>query len=142
MGAIWYQAIEFANTISELIGHKSGLALSRGEFVDHLNETPNWARLFQLPDDQMIRIRSEEVEALVAELLYRIGNIETSDIRFPGMFHQFKHDRKKLNKYFAIMEDYDRLFREAIDKAVETNADSVDPRRDGCGVPGARGIFH
>jgi restriction system protein len=81
MGAIWFQAIDFANSMSELVGHKSGLALSRHDFIDHLEDEPSWAELFSLADDEVIRIRSEGVEELLATLLYRIGNIETSDIR-------------------------------------------------------------
>jgi len=71
MGGIWYQAGEFANAMSELIGHKSGLALSRQNFIDHLEDAADWANLFRLGDDEIIRIRSEAVEALVAQLLYR-----------------------------------------------------------------------
>lgn len=127
MGGIWYQAIEFANTMSELIGHKSGLALSRGELVGHLDNSPEWARLFEMPDDQMFRIRSEEVEAIVAQLLYRVGNIETPEVRFPSMFHQFKHDKDNLDAYFAIMHDYNILFKEAMDVSIESEINLIDP---------------
>jgi restriction system protein len=83
MGAIWFQAIDFANAMSELIGHKSGLALSRQDLIEHVQDEDDWADLFRLSDDETIRIRSEAVEALVAHLLYRVGNIETPDIRPP-----------------------------------------------------------
>jgi restriction system protein len=129
MGAIWYPAIEFSNTMSELIGHKSGLALSREDFIEHLDEEPDWATLFRLADEEMIRIRSEEVEALVAELLYRIGNIDTPDIMPPSirLYHIFKHDKKKLKNFNAIMEDYTVLFDEAVQNTIATDSQSVDP---------------
>jgi restriction system protein len=34
MGAILFRRIEFASTISELVGYKSGLALTQGQIVE------------------------------------------------------------------------------------------------------------
>jgi restriction system protein len=82
-----------------------------------------------LADEEMIRIRSEEVEALVAELLYWIGNIDTPDIMPPSirLYHIFKHDKKKLKNFNAIMEDYTVLFDEVVQNTVATGSQSVDP---------------
>jgi len=130
LGAIWFQAIDFANAMSELIGHKSGLALSRQDLIEHVQDEDedDWANLFRLPDDETIRIRSEVVEALVAHLLYRVGNIETPDNRPTGiiMYHRFKKNKKDLARWEAVMEDYVPLLQEAVDRMPQ-DAKLLDP---------------
>jgi len=128
LGAIWFQAIDFANAMSELIGHKSGLALSRQDLIEHVQDEDDWADLFRLSDDETIRIRSEAVEALVAHLLYRVGNIETPDIRpaMIKMYHRFKKDKNNLARFQSVIEDFNPLLQEEVDRTPQ-DAKLLDP---------------
>jgi restriction system protein len=128
LGAIWFHAIDFANAMSEVVGHKSGLALSREDLIEHVQDEDSWVDLFRLPDYQMIRIRSEAVEALVAHLLYRVGNIETPDTisEVIKLYHRFKKDENTSERLLAVMNDFGPLLQEAVDRTPQ-DTKLVDP---------------
>ncbi len=59
---------EFISVMGETVGYKSGLALSRDQFSELLNEQSDVTQYFTLPDNQLFRIRSE----VFAEVYYFI----------------------------------------------------------------------
>ena len=91
MGAIWFTRIEMLGAVSEIVGHKSGLALSRDEIRDH---APERTDLCNGEDDERIRLRSEEMEDVVRELLYSVRNIPTPSVGHPAitLYHRHKAD--------------------------------------------------
>lgn len=96
MGAIWYRRIEFAATISELAGYKSGLALTKQQITEHVPEFDRW---FDGDDDHQIRIRAEEVGELFGNLLFALGSAHTPGITIPGLSltHKYKSDPDKID---------------------------------------------
>lgn len=72
MGTILCSRIELITTISETIGYKSGLALSRNEIIGRL---PDYKDYFSGNDEDGLRIKSDVFEGMILELLHKIGNI-------------------------------------------------------------------
>ncbi len=127
MGGIWLRRIELIGTSGELVGHKSGLALTREELTDLVPDRYEdmWSGG---SDDSMIRIRSEEFEEIIAEILFRLGNIPTRSIAPPGIriFHKYKSD-KVLR---PIMEDVHERFTVFLKRAVERASKRADRKLD------------
>src|SRR5437660_11921350 len=96
MGGIWLSRNELITWTSEIAGYKSGLALSLLQIMRHASDE---SREFLTGDrDAFLRIRSEEFEGLLAEVLYGVGNIPSPSLaRFAGrQYHRYKHARKTL----------------------------------------------
>ena len=116
MGAVWGTRNYFVTTLSETVGYKSGVALTREEMVDHLEDEHDWVLG---DDDAQLRLRAEEYEDAVRLLLYRVGAISKRNVISPGisLFHRYRNDPKKLETYHAVMEIYVREFRLAVERA-------------------------
>jgi restriction system protein len=91
MGAFWSSRIGIITSLGEITGYKSGLALTRPQIREHLEDDD----LFSGDDQDHIRMRAEEYEELVRTLLYRVGAIPTPNILFPGirMYHKYRRIR-------------------------------------------------
>jgi restriction system protein len=102
MGAIWYRRIEFVATISELTGYKAGLALSREQMAEHVPQLGEW---FDGDDEQLIRVRAEEVEELFGDLLYSVGAVKSRGISIPhiDLYHRYKGQPEKLELWKNLM---------------------------------------
>jgi len=103
MGAIWYKRIEFAATMSELAGYKSGLALTRSQLAHHVPEFEEW---LDGEDEEMIRIRAEDVEDLFGNLLYALGSANKPGISIPSiaLYHKYKANPASLRLYENVMQ--------------------------------------
>lgn len=128
MGAFWIPRLELVSTASEIVGHKAGIALSRNDVRRLLGENGG---IVDGADEQSLRIRSEEFEEMIAQLLHAVGNIPSPSI---GMFsitvyHRHKHDKNGLRVYMSLMEvlpDFLKHGMEEATKAQEKKA--IDPR--------------
>jgi len=101
MGTVHYRRIEFAATMSELAGYKAGFALTQRQIIEHV---PDFEDLLIGNDDDLLRIRAEEVEELLGNLLYALGSARSPGITFPGisLFHRFKSNAKWLTLYQQV----------------------------------------
>ncbi len=88
MAAMWMTRSELLQTLSEFAGHKAGLALSRAQLVEHLPEA-------ELEGDLELarRLRSEELDEMVRELLYRLGAIASPPGLDPTLALHAKYHR-------------------------------------------------
>lgn len=127
MGAFWLSRSELITTTSEIVGHKSGLALTReelGRFVPECLDS-----IWSGTDDELLRVRSEEFEELVAAALYGVGNIPTPSIVFPGIrqFHKYRADAGM----FPIYEDISGMLPEFLEKGIDdawaSGKKTIDP---------------
>jgi len=71
MGAIWFRGAEFVASLSEMIGFKTGLALSEERLHAILDDID--ASLWPPSDDLEMRIRSESFEEVFVGVLHRLG---------------------------------------------------------------------
>ena len=80
--------------LGEVVGYKAGLALTREELAEHLLDAPDIRDAVLAEKDQLVRVRSEEFEAAVHGLLYRVGNLPTPDPLPPvvAVYRRFQHD--------------------------------------------------
>jgi restriction system protein len=110
VGAIWFRRAELLGSVSEVVGYKSGLALTREEIAEHL---PDAGELWQGPDEEKLRVRSEEFEELITSLLYAVGNIKTPRVIFPtiALHHKFKRDREKREMVPQILDLFIEIFK-------------------------------
>jgi len=80
MGAIIFSVGDYFDAITETVGIKSGLLLTNIETVKILKENFNETFFDYKNLDNGIRIRSEELEAHIAWVRYRIGNLSKEQL--------------------------------------------------------------
>jgi restriction system protein len=105
MGRIRSTRIEMITKISEVIGYKSGIAITREEFIEHL---PEFSEYLSGRDEQIFSLRAEVYEEITGLLLYRLGNIPNPLPGFPPivLYHKYKDDSEK----DALLQDILQLF--------------------------------
>lgn len=74
MGTILCNRLDLITTLSETIGYKSGLALSKDEIIERL---PEYNDYLTGDNEDGLRVRSDVFEGMVLELLYKLGNIHS-----------------------------------------------------------------
>jgi len=116
MGSITTRRIEVYSTLSEIVGYKAGLALTREEIAAHLPESQG---LLQGDVDEWVRIRSETYEQLIASLLHRVGYLSAPRHLLPGLVghHKYKHNPETKALWEAIMRTYVELLEAANEQA-------------------------
>lgn len=124
MGRIWTSRIRVITTLSETVGYKSGLALSKAEMRDHL---PSHTDVLDGQDDDGLGIRSEVFAEMVARLLYEVGNIPSPDLMLPGLtlYSKYKEDPEKLDQLEHIIKLYAEISPD-IHWVHETTGEPVD----------------
>jgi restriction system protein len=103
MGSAIFRKIELAATLSEAVGYKSGLALNAEEIADHLGEAADFVQ--GEPDDRVI-VRGEELEEMVAALLFSVGNTPVPHVVSPVIQFTlpFRGNPSKLAKALRVVE--------------------------------------
>ena len=127
MGAIHLRRIELVTSLSELVGYKAGIALTRGEITKFI---PDEEDLFVGDDDQGLRVRSEEFDGLLCKLLYAVGNTRTAS-SMPSslqMYHRFKNDAVLFPVYLKLSEEWPKFIDRGIDDAIAKGEKAIDPR--------------
>jgi restriction system protein len=125
VGAIWISRIELVATASEMVGYKAGIALDRDHMVRFLGDQSDIVG----EDHQLLRIRSEEFEEMIAQLLHAVGNIPSPRIGFPVIdtYHRHKHDKEELRIFMAVAEVLPAFLRRGMEEAKSTGRRSIDP---------------
>lgn len=148
MAATWITGKEIAVQASEIVGYKSGLAVSRERMVLLLPATSKYTRLLKIPDETLQRIRLEDFEGLVAELLYGLGVSETPESGTPTLVLRYAKDPVRLPIALQIGEMLNvHLWREleAIKNGrAERDIDPtafLDEVLEVCGPPGVEIAF-
>ncbi|MBN2266221.1 MAG: restriction endonuclease [Candidatus Aminicenantes bacterium] len=129
MGAIWYRGNELVTTISEMVGFKTGVALTREQMAEMIEESVETEGFFDVDNEALVRVRSEEVEAVVHELLFKLGHTSTRQRTHPAiaLFHRYKRDPKALETALSIHEKWAAVLIEAVSRAKATGDRNVDP---------------
>jgi restriction system protein len=122
MGAIHFRRIEFIASLSEHVGYKAGLALTRERIAKILD--PEDDGLVLGNDDTMLRVRSEAYGQYLCNLLYAVGNINSAD-SMPsifGLYRKFEKDKELLPVYLAVQEQFNNFCEESYN----TSPDPID----------------
>ena len=121
MGGIWCQSKEIISSTADIVGYKSGLALS----IDQLKlySSDEYQYLFSDNQDRIIRIRAEEYEIFLAHILYKLGVISTDNISsfVISLYHIYKNDENSFATFFEqiitlyVLFKYDLSFYQGKD---------------------------
>ncbi|MDP3541641.1 MAG: restriction endonuclease [Elusimicrobiota bacterium] len=122
MGAAVLPRIQLITTLSEVAGYKSGLALTTKQIIEHL---PDHAGYLAGPENQIIRIRSEDYEDIFVDLLHKLGVIESprQTLLGKGFRDRYKADTKK----FDLADKIIKIFLVEMPKATaKAGKDKID----------------
>lgn len=125
--AILVSGIELITTTSEIVGYKSGLALTREHLI---RLTPAYyARIWDGPDERIVRIRSEEFEEIIANILYKTGNTSTPSTMPLGVagYHKYKGDPKLLSIWMDVTSLFTEMLRKGLEDEGTTGNKTIDP---------------
>jgi len=121
----------FADHLSEIAGHKVGLALSLPELCDHLSgDHRNLGDVLLRSEKFGLRIRSEEFEAICYRLLHKIGYTEAEENGMPPqikLYHKYKHNPRLLATYEGVSKIFNEMMMGLIEKTVKEGSKYLDP---------------
>lgn len=125
--AILTSRIEMITKTSEIVGHKSGLALTRDELTRLIPAAHR--KMWRGPDEGILRIRSEEFESLIASLLYEVGNIPTPVAAPPvaALSTRYRNDEGDLEILYEVVTIWIENWEEVLKAAEESEGKSIDP---------------
>src|SRR6266511_158268 len=122
MGAMHFRRIELVASLSEHVGYKAGLALTRERIAEMLDQEEDGIVLGD--DDVMLRVRSEAYGEYLCKLLHAVGNISSPD-SMPsifGLYRKFEKNRRLLLVYLPVQ----KLFDDFCEESYNTSAGPID----------------
>lgn len=125
MGGIWTQAASLVGSISELVGYKSGIALTKTELTEMTTESFH-SEYFEGDLDRTIRIRSEEVEECVAFLLYKLGRLDS-----PSIFYEPEIPLREIMEnpdLSLVFKKVGEMFLRFLKEQIDSGRKTIDPR--------------
>lgn len=120
---------EFVTTLSEAVGFKTGIALSKNQIIDIFPNDSSYKKILSMDDDCKIRIYSTDIDDIFMQLLYHLGNVD-SPIPIPSsvrLLHKYKDDERLASIHEAIFEIYCTHFKRMIDEAVRSGNKTMNP---------------
>ena len=128
MGSIWFDPGILADSASETVGYKAGLALSLEAMCDLLTGT-RYADLLMASEEDIIRIRSEAYGKIIYRLLYKVGYTEEEyDDDYLGIkiFHKY---RGTVNEgvYLRVLEIFAECFPTFLEVDESAGTKVIDP---------------
>ncbi len=108
MGSIIFSAAHFLESLSEVVGYKSGVAIGREELDNFFNERNEFSEFSSLDNNSLVRIRSDMFADIVEALLYKLGRLESSTNTAPGasLFYKHMHDENNLNILMSVQTEF------------------------------------
>lgn len=122
MGAMHFRRIELVASLSEHVGYKAGLALTRERIAEMLDQQEDGLVLGD--EDVMLRVRSETYDDYLCKLLYEVGNISSPE-SMPSIFslyHKFAKNKRMFPVYMAVQ----KLFNEYCEECFDKRASPID----------------
>ena len=116
MGAIWCRKGELISSTGEIVGYKSGLALSIEQLKSYTLE--GYEDIFEDDPNRTIRIRAEEYEMFFAHILYKLGVISTDNIAsfIIVLFHKYKEEKQALFTFLGQALGLYTFFEKELDE--------------------------
>ena len=119
MGTIRFRRASLLGSVSEIVGYKSGLTLTRDDLLSHVEDDDRY--LFEGSDEDELSLRSEEFEELIAGLLYAVGNIHSAHVLHPvvAIMKRFKRDREARELVSQVLDLIPETVVPVADKPVD-----------------------
>jgi restriction system protein len=89
LAAFWCTGGEFLGILEEYAGKKAGLALSRDKLLEHI---PTYRARLPAEDHHSIRVRHEEMEGAVRELLIELGAAQSEETPSMALLIKYWND--------------------------------------------------
>lgn len=127
MGSVSFTPKILADTLSETVGYKTGIALSIRQMCDHLAGT-EFPDVILASEQQVVRLHSVAFDDLFYELLHRVGHTEEKfdgDITGIWQFHKYKGTRSK--EYLGVLELFSEMFPALVQETEKAGTKSIDP---------------
>jgi len=127
MSGMWFNPKVLADTLSETVGYKAGLALSIAQMCDHLSDT-EYPDLILASEKQVVRVRPEKYEGLFYKLLYSVGYTDEEydgDILGVRLFHKYKNKYKK--EYEGVLKLFVEIWPQLLEETTKKGEKSIDP---------------
>lgn len=128
MGSALLGQKELADTLSETVGYKSGLALSIIQMCDLLKGT-DYPDMILESEKHPVLVRSEEYEDLFYELLHRVGHTESKydgDTSGVSLYHKYKNTALE-EQHLGVLELFTKLLPDMIENASNSKNQLIDP---------------
>ena len=128
MGGMLFNPQILADSLSETVGYKAGLALSVIELCDHLSGT-QYPDVILASETRMVRLRIDEYEEVFYKLLHRIGytkeefNGDTTGI---GLIHKYSGTPLAATLE-GIVELYVQMVPGLMDETEKRGSKLIDP---------------
>jgi len=127
MGAIWFDPGVLQETIIEIIGFKAGLTMSAKEVSKHISRS-EFREIWENSAKSVIRIRSEEFEMLVLNILKEIGNIsDDSPISPAAKMLASKTEAASEEMRSDLLHMFEEWLPVAAQKAKDIGSKALDP---------------
>jgi restriction system protein len=125
--AIWTTRGQLVSSTGEIVGHKSGLALTREQVGSMLADS--YASVWNGPDEAMLRIRPEEYEEIVAIVLHGAGNIpDPYAVPFGIRLHRKYMPTPELFQIFCdVLALFPDFVKEGMALAEQKGTKTLDP---------------
>lgn len=127
MGGIWFNPGVLADSLSETVGYKAGLALSISQICDHLDD-PKYPDLILASEEQVVRLRSEDYEALFYKLLHSVGYIEKQydgGNAFTQLFHMYRNTH--FDELTGVLKIFNEMWPKLLDQAALKGEKTIEP---------------
>ena len=128
MGGMWFDPGTLADSLSETVGYKAGLALSIKEMCDHLSGT-DLPDLIYDSEEEVVRLRSEEYAHIFYKLLHCVGYTREEydgDLTGSCLFHKYR-DTPLWEIFEKVTNLYVGMWPKLIKHAKEKGTNKIDP---------------
>lgn len=128
MGRFHCSGYHLIGWIGEIIGYKSGLALTEAQIRDFLNQEEGFADVLPVDLTRMISLRGEEFEDIIRWLLYCVGSIDDPN-SMPPLFRvtsKFKHNQKLFQDATRISELFVQFLNTSLERR-PSDGSRLDP---------------
>jgi restriction system protein len=129
MGSINFSIGAMFGSLSEVVGTKSGLALTKPHIIEIFDNDGRFLEYGNLPEDNNVRIESITYEEMVELLLYSVGRLEKLNNQMPiaTLLHKYGHKAE----IFEIIKGVSGLFLSFMKDKMRDGAPNqtkIDPR--------------
>jgi restriction system protein len=128
MGRMIFEIGVLADSLSETVGFKAGLALSLEELCDHLDGT-EYPDTIRASEQHAVHLRAEEYEVLFYKLLHRVGyttEVYDGDITGIKYFHKYRHQGSA--EWAGVTELFIEMWPKLMAATHASGSKSIDPR--------------
>ena len=129
MGAVITSVDDYLDSLSEIVGYKSGIALTRDELIGYLAEQPGLEGIREFDGKDVLRIRSEVIQDTVVRILNKLGNTDAKGFMPLGvdLLKKYQNDPKKLELLFKVGSMVSHMTVDAIPAAKKPKDKTIDP---------------